>query len=345
MMEGSNNKINLGDFDVSETTGFADGDILEKLPEYFQPWTNISSRLVDLIENKTVWEHVDKLELLDHKKLNGQAELRLAHLQLSFIVAGYVWQNGPNNPTKGIPKCIAIPFYGVSERLSLPPVICYCDVILWNWRPVDPKAPLTKDNIKPLYLFPGGHETEMFMRVSLGIELAFLPAIQCVLNAMYAAEDSDSSSLTKCLEDVASTLRKMTELLNGYHDVLSASTFFNVLSNFFKGYGPNTPLPEGLLFEGVSDKPIYATSASAAPTSTLPLVDAALGVKHTEVMNQKDAVLTSAFESCLRGLADFRSGHIKIVTKYVVVPANGSVPGIDDLMNFLKGMRNESTGN
>ncbi|XP_033743747.1 indoleamine 2,3-dioxygenase 2-like [Pecten maximus] len=377
-MEVHKSKLNLEEFRVSEKTGFASGNTLDKLPEYFQRWNDLTSRLLGLMESKAVREHVDQLILLDHKKLSGHAELSLAHMQLSFFVAGYVWQNGPNDPAKKIPRCIAVPFYGVSESLSLPPVICYCDIILRNWRPIDPEAPLTFENLKTIYLFPGGHETDKFIRVSVGIELAFAPAIQRTLDAMYAAEASDTVSLTNSLEDVAAVLRKMTELLAGYHDCITTDTFFNVLAPYFKGYGPNTPLPQGLMFEGVRDEPVTAMSSSAAPTSTLPLVDAALGVEHAQgnrtmtqgfrkhmplehrqlieaveqrsqirqyVISCKDDALTSAFESCLRGLTDFRSCHVKIVTKYVVIPGKGNIPGIEDLMAFLKGMRDESTGN
>ncbi|XP_033755459.1 myoglobin-like [Pecten maximus] len=371
-MEVHKNKLTLEEFHISEKTGFANGDTLEKLPEYFQPWNDLISRLLELMESKTVREHVDQLKLLDHKKLSRHAELSLARIQLSFFVAGYVWQNGRKDPAEKIPRCIAIPFYGVSESLSLPPVLCYCDAALMNWRAIDPEA-----NMKTIYLFPGGHETDTFIRVSVWIELAFAPAIQRILDAMHAAEASDTVSLINSLEDIAAVLRKLRELLPCFHDSITVDTFFNVLQHYFGGYGPKTPLLNGLVFEGVRDEPINAIPCSAAQTSTLPLVDAALGVKHKpgirakfvrfrkhmplhhrqliEAVEQRsqirqyvtdcnDEALTSAFENCLRELAGFRSDHIKIVTKYVVIPGKGVTPDIEGMMTSLKCMRNESTG-
>lgn len=53
-----------------------------------------------LVMNKQLREAVQKLELLDYKKLQGYRELRLAHVQLSFISNGYIWQDGDSGVTK-----------------------------------------------------------------------------------------------------------------------------------------------------------------------------------------------------------------------------------------------------
>ncbi|XP_069125043.1 indoleamine 2,3-dioxygenase 2-like [Argopecten irradians] len=374
--ESQKDKLILEEFHVSEKTGFTVLDNLEKLPDYFQPWNDLADRIVELMESKTVRKHIDKLELLDHMKLSGEAELRLAHIQLCLFVSGYVWQDGPQDPAKKIPRCIAVPFHGVSQRLSLPPVMCYCNITLWNWRPIDPEAPLTLDNIRMFYLLPGGKESDNFLRSFIVLEVAFAPAIQRIMDAIYAVEASDSASLTNCLENVAAVIRNMTEMLNKYRDYIKPETFFNILQVYFGGYGPNTPLPPGLVFEGVSDEPVYANSCNAAETSTIHLLDAALGIKHSEgtrekfqsfrqympaghrrlielvqqrsgihqfVNNSGDKALSSAFESCQKALADFRSFHIQLVTKYLVIPSKGSIPGVDEIMGFLKGLRNEST--
>ncbi|XP_069125749.1 indoleamine 2,3-dioxygenase 2-like [Argopecten irradians] len=377
-MEGNKIRLNLEDFNISENAGFLNNNNLEKLPEYFKPWNDLSSRILELMESRTIRGHVDKLELLDHKKLSGEAELQLAHMQLCLFVAGYIWQNGTDDPVGKIPACIAVPFYGVSERLSLAPVMCYCDIIVWNWRPIDPEAPLSLGNFRTIYKLPGGNEADRFLTAAMEIELTFAPAIQRILDAIYATEASDSASLTSCLEDIGLVLGKMTKLLPKYHDLISPNTFFNVLQVYFGGYGPNTPLPEGLVFEGVRDEPVKAMSCSGAQTSTFSLLDAVFGVQHTEgnrtrflafrhnmpqghrrlieILEQRsrirqyvnysgDKALMSAFETCLQGLADFRSYHIKMVAKYFVIPSKGSVPGIQNTMAFLKSMRNESTIN
>jgi len=40
------------------------------------------------------------MELLDHNRLQGYRQWRLAHMFLSFIGHGYVWQEGDNDPPK-----------------------------------------------------------------------------------------------------------------------------------------------------------------------------------------------------------------------------------------------------
>ncbi|OWF50000.1 Myoglobin [Mizuhopecten yessoensis] len=349
----------------------------EKLPEYFQPWNDLASRIVELMKSKTVREHIDQLEMLDHKRLSGRAELFLAHLQLSRFVAGYVWQNGKSDPAKKIPRCIAVPFYGISDSLSIRPTISYCDIVLANWRPIDPKAPLTFVNIRPIISLPGGKDADNLIRQTAAVELAFTPAIQRTLDAVYATEAGDASTLAHCLEDVAAVLRKMTAMLSDIHELIDAEALQNVVLLYCGGFGPGSPLPEGLLFEGVSDEGVTAIGASAAQTSALQLVDAALSVQHTQdnraifqnhrlympqkhrqfvetveqrsqirqyVTSCKDEALTSAFKNCLRCLADFRSGHIRIITKYVVMVSKND-PGNDKLVSYLKSARDETTNN
>ncbi|XP_060065386.1 indoleamine 2,3-dioxygenase 1-like [Ylistrum balloti] len=353
-------KLTLKEFNISERTGFAFEDSLEMLPEYFKPWNDLASCIVELIENKTARKHIDQLVLLDHRKLSGRAELFLAHLQLSRFVTGYVWENGVDDRAKKIPRCIAVPFYGVSEMLSMPPVITYCDVVLANWKRINPEG-----NIRSIIKMPGGQDGENFIRHSTTIELAFTPAIQRILDAVYAAEASDSPALTNCLLDVAAVLRKMTAMFSDYHDLVNPENLYKVFLRYTGGYGQGQPLPEGLLFEGVNDEPVAAPSATAGQSSSIKLVDAALSVQHSQdistafkthrmhmplthrnfvdvveqrsqirnyVTKSQDNALTSAFESCLRNLTDFRSAHIKIVAKYVVAVGTGD-PGIDSEFN------------
>ncbi|CAG5117389.1 unnamed protein product, partial [Candidula unifasciata] len=64
------------------------------LPAYFDPWNDLATSLPILFKEKTFRQAVDRLPLLDHNKLTGHHQLRLAHLQLALITCGYVWQNG-----------------------------------------------------------------------------------------------------------------------------------------------------------------------------------------------------------------------------------------------------------
>ena len=47
------------------------------------------------------------MELLDHTKLQGYRQFRLAFMNLSFIGSAYIWQNGPQDAPK-VPSIRAI---------------------------------------------------------------------------------------------------------------------------------------------------------------------------------------------------------------------------------------------
>ncbi|KAH9493116.1 hypothetical protein Btru_022975 [Bulinus truncatus] len=93
-------KIDLNSFKISYVVGFMLENPLKTLPEYFRPWNTLAKDLPALYKEKKVREAIKKLPLLDHKRLVGHRQLRLARVQLSFITAGYVWQDGD----QGAPK-------------------------------------------------------------------------------------------------------------------------------------------------------------------------------------------------------------------------------------------------
>ncbi|KAG2469002.1 I23O2 dioxygenase, partial [Polypterus senegalus] len=81
-----------------------------------------------------------KMPLLDTKYLNGYKEQRLAHLALSFITMGYVWQEGEQGSIKALPQNLAIPFWNVSQCLGLPAILVHGDSALANWKKKDPNG-------------------------------------------------------------------------------------------------------------------------------------------------------------------------------------------------------------
>ncbi|MEQ2250258.1 hypothetical protein ILYODFUR_038083, partial [Ilyodon furcidens] len=84
--------FSLDTYYVSEKLGFVLPDPLENLPSYYQPWMDIALRLPELLHSHELRSHVNKMPLLSTRFLKDHRELRLAHLVLSMITMGYVWQ-------------------------------------------------------------------------------------------------------------------------------------------------------------------------------------------------------------------------------------------------------------
>ncbi|XP_059141281.1 myoglobin-like [Physella acuta] len=362
----SSRKLDLQKFHVSYDTGLMLKDPLKELPPYFREWNRIAESLPQLVKQKILREEVHKMPLLDHRKLEGYRQKRLAHLQLCFITAGYVWQDGDKGVTKTLPKCVAVPFYAISEELGIKPILGHVDLALANWRLINPSGPYEFENLECLYHLPGEAAGDWFCIVTFMVEFSFAKCLKPLANIFdllpkaHHQKLQDSTGLNETVNEIASLLGEVTTVIHlmqsslaRMHDKLEAKTFFNLIRPFLGGWGgADNPLPDGLIYEGVSDQPIKMTGGSAAQSTTLQVVDALLGVKHTQdkkdflttmrcfmppdhksfiedlenrqfklrdlVLSTNSERLQSAYNKCVTALIDLRTYHIKIVTKYIV---------------------------
>ncbi|XP_067681103.1 myoglobin-like [Haliotis asinina] len=340
--------IQLSDYHVSRDTGFLLENPQEYLPEYFEPWNRLAKCMPDLVSSHSMREAVKEMPLLDYSKLAGYRQKRLAHMQLVLITSGYLWQEGDAGVVQRLPECVAVPLWHVSNILGLKPVISHPALCLANWK-------YTKDqgDIEVLYTVPGGSDSVWFFKVTCFVEMAFAKGVQAVQNVLDGVLEDDNVKVTAGLSGLTETVGNMQSAMKRMHEHLSSDTFYNTVRPYLGGWGgPSSPLPDGLIFEGVSEEPVQVVGGSAAQSSTLQLTDLLLGVTHSpdkqtfldemrnymppahkqllvDVMNMprkltfmvedsEDTNLTTAYNKCLTALTQFRSYHVQVVTKYVV---------------------------
>uniref|UniRef100_A0A663MJK5 Indoleamine 2,3-dioxygenase 2 n=1 Tax=Athene cunicularia TaxID=194338 RepID=A0A663MJK5_ATHCN len=255
---------------------------------------------------------------------------------------GYLWQEGEEGTVKVLPQNLAVPFWEVSQALGLPPILCHADFVLANWRRKDPDG-----NLDTIISLPGAESLRGFILVTLLVEKAAVPGIKvggrCRALWLFAHPES--------------ALRHPrgyptpTRLLR---DFVDPAVFYAVIRIFLSGWKDNPAMPGGLVYEGVSDEPLAYSGGSAAQSTVLHAFDELLGIRHSEessaflrrmrqymppphrafveeirrapplrqhVLSSGDARLRAAFNRCVCALADFRSYHITIVTKYIAVAA------------------------
>ena len=109
-----------------------------------------------------------KLPPLATDKLVTDAELRRAHMLLSFFAHAYVW--GGSEPLDIIPEGIAVPLLEVSRRLEIPPVLSHTDLILYNYRRLDVEADICMENLATLNMFFDGRDESWFYLITTEIE-------------------------------------------------------------------------------------------------------------------------------------------------------------------------------
>ncbi|XP_055023524.2 indoleamine 2,3-dioxygenase 1 isoform X2 [Misgurnus anguillicaudatus] len=350
--EGTNieTRLSLDQFHVNEDYGFILPEPLTDLPEYFKPWMDIAKNVSELISSHSLRLRVHDMPLLETELLQSHRELRLAHLILSTLTMGYVWQEGEKETVKVLPRNLAVPFWEVSQRLGLPPILTHADSVLANWKKTNPDG-----NLELLLTLPGGESVRGFFLVTLLVELAAVPGLKAIPEVLTGVHYNDVAMVTKALNVVGQAIDSMRQTLKLMHEYVDPSIFYGIIRIFLSGWKDNPSMAEGLVYEGVQEKPMEFSGGSAAQSSTLHCFDGLLGVKHDGdsgaflrrmrdymppshkrfiesisshlslhnfVLQQADEHLTHTYEQCLTRLVDLRNYHINIVTRFVTIPAS-----------------------
>ncbi|XP_067326748.1 indoleamine 2,3-dioxygenase 2 [Anolis sagrei] len=342
-------------FHISEEYGFLLPNALQELPPFYGPWLEIARQLPDLIEDHELRSRVDKMPLLSSQYLQGYRELALAHLVLSFITMGYVWQEGEKGVAKILPRKLAIPFWEISQTLGVPPILLHMDFVLVNWKKKDPYGPLEIENLDPIVSFPGGESSRGFILISVLVEKAAAPGIKAVAQAINGLLQFDNRMLEEALWELTNTLKGMMSTLKKMHDHVDPAVFYGVVRIFVSGWKDSPAFPDGLIYEGVSEKPLSYSGGSAAQSATLHAFDELLGIQHGKestaflhrmreymppdhrafieemqslpplrchVVSCGSAALRSAYNECVAALSDLRTHHLTIVAKYIVIASH-----------------------
>ncbi|XP_006900360.1 PREDICTED: indoleamine 2,3-dioxygenase 2 [Elephantulus edwardii] len=217
--------LSLRRFHISEEYGFLLPEPLKELPDYYKPWMEIANKLSHLIENHQLHVHVSKMPLLNCHFLESYREQRLAHLVLSSITMGYVWQEGETQPEQILPRNLALPFVEVSRNLGLPPILVHSDLVLANWTKRDPDGFLEIRNLDTIISFPGGESLHGFILVTALVEKAAVPGIKALVQAVNAILQPNQDSLLQALQQLRLSLQDITKTLEQMH-----GTVFSALS-------------------------------------------------------------------------------------------------------------------
>ncbi|XP_067269128.1 indoleamine 2,3-dioxygenase 1 [Pseudorasbora parva] len=347
--------LSLRKFHISEDYGFILPEPLADLPVHYKPWMDIARNLPELISSHSLRIKIHDIPLLETHLLQSHRELRLAHLALSMMTMGYVWQEGERETVKVLPRNLSVPFCEVSRRLGLPPILIHADSVLANWKKTDPEGPFTMENLELLLTLPGGESVRGFFLVTLLVELAAVPGLKSILDVINGVHYNDVAMVTKALDVVGQAIDRMKQAFKLMHEYVDPSIFYGVLRIYLSGWKDNPSMPDGLVYEGVHEKPMEFSGGSAAQSSILHCFDELLGVQHEGnggdflrrmrdymppshkyfiedistfpslrnfVLQQADERLTHTFEQCVARLVDFRNCHINIVTRYITIPAS-----------------------
>lgn len=140
------------------------------------------------------------------------------------------------------------------------------------------------ENLTSICSFTGTVDESWFYLVSVAIEARGAPTIPLAIEAMHAARNNDSLTVSECLSIFAERILDLRELLGRMYDHCSPQAFYFKIRPFLAGSKnmAGAGLPHGVLFEDGSGKEEYRQYAggSNAQSSLIQFFDIVLGIQH-----------------------------------------------------------------
>ncbi|XP_074648326.1 indoleamine 2,3-dioxygenase 2-like [Tubulanus polymorphus] len=349
--------MDLSTYFIDEEYGFLLSNPLTVLPKPYQIWVEFARNIVQQLENHELRRSIRQLPLISEDAgLQSYKQLRLGRMCLIFIVSAYMWQEGDEHAIEVIPMNLAIPLYNISKRLGLKPIISHADCVLANWQKIDPTGPFEFSNLKTILQFPGGRSFDSFVLLTAEIEMGFCPGIKAIVKALENVENENIDELIGNLNIMREVIQVTADCIFRLHDECDPHVFYNEIRPFLGGYGgDNSPFPDGVVFEGVSDEKFKLSGGSAAQSSSMQCFDEALGIhiqpekknfliemrnymppahkSFIEALARAPSIrqfveraenerLINAYNGTVAELKQFRDSHIKLVARYIVCMSN-----------------------
>jgi indoleamine 2,3-dioxygenase len=346
----------LEDYDIDPVRGFLPTrDPLTSLPAPYDAWDCLAAKLPLLTMTGRTKISLQALPVLDADGLSGidqhrRALLLLAGFANTWMVAG---------DTAAIPRGISVPLIQVSRALGMMPISTHATIVLGNWRRIDPSAPLSVENIDTLLSFRGSIDEKWFFLATVGVELAGAPVLTHLVDAVGASRRSEYNHLAQVLRKVAALIDGITEAFLRVRQSCDPYIFYNHVRPYLAGW----PAP-GVIYEGTGIGPVQYNGGSAAQSSLLQAIDAALGIRHDHgltkdfLLSMRDymppqhrafiedigarscvrscvmeaaapAVLRDAYDAAVTAMDGLRRKHIGLVSEYISkqMPASASAVG------------------
>ena len=344
----------LTDYRVDPERGFLPADDpLDALPPVFDPWERTASRLSALLTAGRLRAEVEGWPTLSTELLSNRAQKERAMLVLSMVGNAYVW--GDSTPATIIPAPLALPWCAVASALGRPPIVSHASLVLQNWKRLDPRGELSLSNLATQVQMLGGMDESWFYLVTVAIEAEGAAALPLLAETTRQRVRQSTDALTSQLRRIETIVARLTPLLDRMRERCDPHIFYHRIRPFLAAW----PAP-GLVYEGVWDEPKVFAGGSAAQSSLLQALDAALGIAHPDersgpfLMEMRDYMppehrafvealeatpslrdlvsqsatrspqLVHAYDGCVSALDRFRLAHLTMVHEYISKPAAAS---------------------
>jgi len=183
------------------------------MPSGYEAWDEIAENLPELFRTIRVRQALDAMPVLSAAKADLPDEYLLrASVIMSMLAHSYhrVEADPPPNP---MPESIQKPWEEITRRLNRPaPHLSYIDLIMYNWRLIDPQRadPMRVDNMRLLVPTVDNKEERIFYLTQVEILAQSAPIISALVRAQEAITQDNVEALKRELLLIADCLQHVT---------------------------------------------------------------------------------------------------------------------------------------
>lgn len=319
-----------------------------------------ADELPALLASGRVHSALDSLPMLDVSPLETDIPpvdfivIERLHQLYTYFASAYVFGN-PEQPEKRIPASIAVPLVALSRMVERPPMLAYCNYVLNNWRRIDPNGAITVDNLVVNQPFLGLKDESWFALIHVEIEARGAKALNGALCAAQAADNGDTAGVIAGLEQVSESLHEMMRTFARMTEGCDPDVYYHQVRPYMFGF-------DDVVYEGVGQNggEVYsARGQSAAQSSIIPALVAALGIRHEQsAMTQhldvmktympkphreliatmgkarirpfvqaagKSSTVANTYNACLKDILGFRKLHFHFASVFVLAKSDNPI--------------------
>lgn len=358
----------LAQYDIDVHSGFLPKEPpLDRLPKEYDEWENLNDKMTVALQEGSFIREVEALRLLDIGKLSKRESER-AMMLLGAFAHAFITESKSNV----LPSQIAIPWVKMAERLKRLPVITHSNLVLQNWKLIEPIKGFQLSNLDTQFSFTGTDTESWFFLSTTNVERVGARAIPLLLECVLFAQQEDYEKATLMMKKVLPILEELLHALRKMYEGCIPEVFYNQVRRFFDSF-------ENVMYKGVRNEMRSYMGGSAAQSSLLQFLDMVMGIDYghsharhflvemrhympyphreflqfvQEEFNLKAArsksqsfnEICSEIVGCL---IEFRNEHLKMVSQYIIRPArkeNKSTKGTGGTnpLVFLKSVRNKN---
>lgn len=274
--------VSLAEFGLSPEWGYMQHqDPIKSLSPGNEAWDEMARNLPKYLMASNFRKRVEELPPFQVSSLKAEGEIRRAMLALSYIGMAYQWSEEVAAQT--IPSVLAKPWYEVGKLVGRPPILSYASYSIDNWYRLRASDGVECGNIALLQCFLGGQDEEWFIIIHIDIEKKAGIALHAIELAQKAVVANDADALDIALTQLRDGIKSMYEVLARMPEKCDPYVYFHRVRPYIFGWRNNPALPNGVVYEGVSDlggKGMKYRGETGAQSAIVPALDGVLGIEH-----------------------------------------------------------------